>query len=415
LTAFSVSSEGDFLVAGTYYGMISKLSLSDGKISNYQSRWGRVDDLEPLIETELIAVTTNDGVMHLYNQSIGNDSQSIHTHGLLAARLAQSGNGKILVFGSGDGSVSAIKINDLQRPSILWHTEQKPVRSICFIGHREKLLAAYENGELRLWNTDDGTFQSLIAGQKGNQRLVDVHPGREVFVTGAMSSLEVWDVKSLQPIHQLNGSTKGVSALRFSPSGQYLAVAFRSGRICVYNTNSWLMPLLELEFGDATIAAVEFMDDEATLAIALNSGKVELLDIRKLKTVDTLELNFEPSALKYCASTKELAIGTSTGQVVFWKPTIAGPMTVVNGHSGRIQAMAIVLPPTNQMSSTPSSSTLISAGRDKTIRLWDIESREFVTALDGHFRQVFSVSVSADSKTVASGSLEGDIRIWRSQ
>jgi len=168
LTAFCISSDGQFLTGGNFFGTVATLSSADGSLITHATRWGRMDDMEPFDGNDLIAIATNDGLMHIFNRKTGNDSQAIHTHTLSAEKLSQSRNRKVLVFGSGDGAVSVIKVADLIRPATLWHEDQVPVRSIDFAGPAEKVLAAYENSELRLWNTEAGTYQRLIEPAKGS-------------------------------------------------------------------------------------------------------------------------------------------------------------------------------------------------------------------------------------------------------
>ena len=49
---------------------------------------------------------------------------------------------------------------------------------------------------------------------------------------------------------------------------------------------------------------------------------------------------------------------------------------------------------------------------DKTVRIWDAETGEVRKVLEGHSHCVYSVSLSQDGKTVASGCYDNTIRIW---
>jgi WD40 repeat protein len=235
--------------------------------------------------------------------------------------------------------------------------------------------------------------------------LVASHPNGDRFVTASVAAVEVWDVNTLKPLHRLSELNGRVVAIQFSATGKLFVVAYQNGRIRVYASHQWDLPLLDLQRGDAVVNAVEFMEDESILVIAFESGKIELVNWSNGAAASSLMLTQEPSALRYCASEKELVIGTNTGELIFWAPFSGDHVTTIKSQSGRIHTMQLL----------PSSATLIIAGRDKVIRFWDVSSRELTTAFPVHFRQVFSVAVSFDEKTLASGSLDGDIRIWRSQ
>jgi WD40 repeat protein/energy-coupling factor transporter ATP-binding protein EcfA2 len=57
--------------------------------------------------------------------------------------------------------------------------------------------------------------------------------------------------------------------------------------------------------------------------------------------------------------------------------------------------------------------TLASGSEDKTIKLWDVETGAEIRTLSGHTHTVYRVSFSADGKTLASGSRDdGKIKLW---
>merc|ERR1711988_805941 len=53
-----------------------------------------------------------------------------------------------------------------------------------------------------------------------------------------------------------------------------------------------------------------------------------------------------------------------------------------------------------------------SGSYDKTVRIWDVMSGECVHVLNGHSSGVSSVCYSPDGKTLASGSYDNTVRIW---
>ena len=55
---------------------------------------------------------------------------------------------------------------------------------------------------------------------------------------------------------------------------------------------------------------------------------------------------------------------------------------------------------------------LVSGGKDKTVRLWDVEKRAKHATLKGHKEWVTAVAFSADGKTAASGDAGKVIKLW---
>jgi WD40 repeat protein len=77
-------------------------------------------------------------------------------------------------------------------------------------------------------------------------------------------------------------------------------------------------------------------------------------------------------------------------------------MLQLSGHTGAVQALIF----------TPNSQMLISAGRDRTIRLWDMSRGKLESTLTGHAGAILSLALDSEGKLLASGGDEAQVRIW---
>ncbi|NIP97667.1 MAG: hypothetical protein GWO24_31240, partial [Akkermansiaceae bacterium] len=55
---------------------------------------------------------------------------------------------------------------------------------------------------------------------------------------------------------------------------------------------------------------------------------------------------------------------------------------------------------------------LATSSRDHSVRLWDFESRKLQRTLFGHRGEVWSVALTPSGDLVASGSKDGEVKIW---
>jgi len=61
---------------------------------------------------------------------------------------------------------------------------------------------------------------------------------------------------------------------------------------------------------------------------------------------------------------------------------------------------------------TPDGKWVITASFDKTLRLWDSQSRQSVRTMSGHTGLVLSIAVHPDGTRIASGAMDNTIKIW---
>ena len=62
--------------------------------------------------------------------------------------------------------------------------------------------------------------------------------------------------------------------------------------------------------------------------------------------------------------------------------------------------------------SSHDNANIVSGGTDKTVLLWDVSASEPVRRIRGHFGDVNCVLFNADSSVVLSGSADHSVRVW---
>lgn len=82
----------------------------------------------------------------------------------------------------------------------------------------------------------------------------------------------------------------------------------------------------------------------------------------------------------------------------------ASKSTVITlvGHSDTVNAVTV----------TPDDRIVVTASRDKTVRLWDIYTGRMMRILEGHAAAVNAVVVTPDGHEILSGSTDGSVRVW---
>ena len=76
--------------------------------------------------------------------------------------------------------------------------------------------------------------------------------------------------------------------------------------------------------------------------------------------------------------------------------------SIQRGHLGAVKTAAF----------SSDGNFLITGGRDKTARLWEVRTGREIRMFQGHIKQVQTVCFSPDGKKIATGSTDGAVKLW---
>jgi len=90
------------------------------------------------------------------------------------------------------------------------------------------------------------------------------------------------------------------------------------------------------------------------------------------------------------------------GTVMIWDLATGVVRSLAVDHEGAVLAAAV----------SPDGATLVTGGRDRTVRTWKFPSGEPIRTRSGHTGPVHSVAWSPDGKRFASASFDGTVKLW---
>jgi len=100
-----------------------------------------------------------------------------------------------------------------------------------------------------------------------------------------------------------------------------------------------------------------------------------------------------------------LASASRDKTIKLWHLQTGKLLRTLTGHQSDVFSVAIA----------PNGKTLASGSNDRTIKLWDLQTGELLHTLAGHSHEVWSVAISPDGRTLASGSNDKTIKLWHLQ
>jgi WD40 repeat protein len=345
----------------------------------------------------LLACADSDNVIHVWDNPISGRTLSVlegHTDEIRA--LAFSPDGQRLASAGND---QAVHIWDPRAGRLL---AGQNAQSLHAISVAEKRLASNCGGtSLELYNLEtgkaippSGAAVPMIAARRpepddlSTRKTGTIMPGgvalspdaRTLVAGSADSYLHIWDLSTNEPPKQVRGSWGPVGNIAFSPDCKLFASA------CADDGTCWLW---SMETQDVFLLIPEATDGCSVDAVAfhpnnrwLACGGIDWLSTRgsdgaicMWDVVDRQRLFiFEGgvSSLAFHPNGRWLA-GASLidEQVTLWDVTDAQAQVVrLAGHQERVRAVAF----------SPNGKWLVSAGDDRTLRVWHGESFEEVGA-----------------------------------
>lgn len=200
------------------------------------------------------------------------------------------------------------------------------------------------------------------------------------------------------------GTTGIINTLAFGPDGTKLAAGFNNGSVQIWSLASGKL-ITELVEGSEVVWTLAFSPDGAILVSGGNDGQLrqwDMLDFQ-FKPIPS-KITFPIADLAFHASGKFLACARFDGPIQVWplEGTVPEPL-LLEGHAGAVASVAFQ-PGTNTVS-------LLSGGRDGTVRLWDVVRQKELTQF-GHGQFVNAVAFTAGGKVALSAGDGGLLKLW---
>ncbi|TBR58721.1 hypothetical protein B4U84_22795 [Westiellopsis prolifica IICB1] len=245
--------------------------------------------------------------------------------------------------------------------------------------------------------TNNSGHSTLVAsGSRGETKLWDLTKGELI---GTLSE-HPW---------MLSGLVDEVNALAFSPDGHTLVSAGADSTIKMWHVGARdLIDILHKHNG--MVRCVAFTPDGRMLATGGDDRTICFWDLMQRRVIVTLSLDDTAAHSLALSQDGEIIVTGSYRKIKVWQvcqqPQGKTPNTqllhALTGHSHIVTSLAM----------SSDRKILVSGSRDKTIKIWQLETGELLHTLKGHADGVYAIALSPDGQTIASGSADQTIKLW---
>lgn len=243
--------------------------------------------------------------------------------GVNSISIAHNDSDSIVATAGNDGTVQIFDLK-MQQSVALLSGHKKKVHDVSFIGNRNLLASGGADGNIRVWKASEGeddvsyACSLILADQEGEVVAINVHPTNDYVLSA--SSDGVWCFYDLQrgeclaKVSQETGESEAVdpySCARLHPDGLILATGGKSSsRIRIWESRT---QKCVAKFDD-NASCLSFSENGYYMASSGAEG-VKVWDLRKLKTIQSLESKYPVEAVAFDYSGLYLGVGSKDAKV----------------------------------------------------------------------------------------------------
>lgn len=237
-----------------------------------------------------------------------------------------------------------------------------------------------------------------------------------LIASGSRGETKIWDFTQGELFSTFSehpwitsGQADEINSLAFSPDGQTLVSGGADSTIKIWHVGAKdLIDILHKHNG--MVRCVAFTPDGRMLVTGGDDRKILFWDFTQRQVVNTLSLEDTAAHALAFSPDGQILITGSYRKIKVWCLSRSPGMTTVSGHL--IQEFTGHSHIVRSLVITSNGKLLVSASRDKTIKIWQIETGKLLRTLQGHRDGIYSIGLCPDDKIIASGSADKTIKLW---
>ncbi|MBX7104501.1 MAG: WD40 repeat domain-containing protein [Gemmataceae bacterium] len=286
------------------------------------------------------------------------------------------------------------------------------IRSIAVLSDRRVALAAAR--DILIWDIGEGKLAATLKGAAGPTRSIAFNPAKKwLLSSGEDRVVRVWDVDKAQEAFNLGVMSATVECVAWSADGELAAVTTGEGGLVVWNiTARKKLVDLRVMTGGAALG-VAFAPDGKSLAVC-GERAARLIALPNpndpADAAGAIRRSFEGAGghndlvncLTFSSDGKWLATAGRDLSIRIWDVSTGQVARTLIGHQEAVEAIAF----------SPGGAMIASVGQDQIVRLWDLDPVKPLAVMTGHVGPVFAMAVAPDGRQVATGGADKALRLW---
>ncbi|KAJ5216362.1 NACHT and WD40 domain protein, partial [Penicillium cinerascens] len=407
------SLDGHLLASGSRDRTINLWDPATGSI--IQTLEGHSDSVNSLSfspDGHLLASGSNDKTLRIWNLATGEELHILEGHSDSVSSVTFSPDCHLLASGSEDRTVRLWDTTTGVLKQIL-DSYSSSFNTIVFSPDGRVIATGSVDWVVRLWDLVTGTLQKTIDGHMtmgfvlsaASESVAFSPDGQLLASCSANETIRLWDPMAGESTEILSGDDPQppVQFMKFSPDGLSLASgSFESSAVCLWNTATGALTHT-LDGHSRSVNSVIFSPDSRLLASCSADGTVRLWGLPIGTVQQTLNSRYgSVHSAAFSPDGRLLASCTDNGRACVWDLARSTLYQTFNCHSDSVHSAAF-----------SSDGRLLAVGTDDgRVCICDLATATLYQTVDGHSDWVNSLAFSPDSRLLASWSMDETVCLW---
>ena len=228
---------------------------------------------------------------------------------------------------------------------------------------------------------------------------------RQIVTAGNDGIAQVWEAKSGEELHKLEGHLDGVISARFSPDGQRILTASYDSTARIWDATSG-QELHKLDSHSDAVSSADFSRDGQRIVTASWDSTVRVWDTESGQELRKLEGNLgKMLSARFSPNGQQIVATDLDGTARVWNAESGQELHNLEGHSGGVASASF----------SRDGRRILTASWDGTARVWDAASGQELHKLEGQSIGLSSARFSHNEQWIVTASLDSTAWVWNAE